>query len=55
MAGTDRQRRLRLAIGLGLAVAQSVAENHGGTFVLKNHPDRGAEALLALALKEGGQ
>lgn len=38
--------------GLGLAVAQSVAENHEGTFLLQNHPDGGAEALLSIALKE---
>ena len=36
--------------GLGLTVVQKVAENHGGAFILRNHPDGGAEAVLILAL-----
>ena len=41
--------------GLGLAVAQSVAENHGGSFVLRNCPGGGAEAVLSLPLVWGGR
>ncbi len=41
--------------GLGLAVAQSVAANHGGSFVLRNHPDGGAEAVLSLEREGSGQ
>ena len=36
--------------GMGLAVAQRVAENHEGAFTLKNHPGGGAEAVLSLSL-----
>lgn len=36
--------------GLGLTVVQKVAENHAGTFTLRNHPDGGAEAVLTLSL-----
>ena len=37
--------------GLGLALVRSVAENHGGSFVLRNAPIGGAEAVLSLSLK----
>lgn len=36
--------------GLGLALVRSVAENHGGSFVLRNAPTGGAEAMLSLSL-----
>jgi signal transduction histidine kinase len=34
--------------GLGLAIARSVAQNHGGTLCLRNLPEGGLEAVLAL-------
>ncbi|MEC5216065.1 signal transduction histidine kinase [Actimicrobium sp. GrIS 1.19] len=34
--------------GLGLTIARNVAESHGGTLVLRNHPDGGLEAILRL-------
>jgi signal transduction histidine kinase len=42
----------RASTGLGLAVAQNVAESHGGSFVLKNCPEGGAEALFSLPLED---
>ena len=36
--------------GLGLTVVQKVAENHDGTFLLRNYPGGGAEAILTLSL-----
>ncbi len=36
--------------GLGLTIARNIAENHGGTLVLCNHPDGGLEARLMLPL-----
>lgn len=36
--------------GLGLTIARAIARRHGGTLVLKNHPDGGLEALLELPL-----
>jgi signal transduction histidine kinase len=50
---TDSSRRG--SIGLGLAVAQNVAENHGGSFVLRNCPEGGAEALFSLPLEGSGK
>jgi len=34
--------------GLGLAVSHGLVEQHGGSLVLEDHPDGGAEALLRL-------
>ena len=34
--------------GLGLTIARNIAEQHGGTLVLRNHPDGGLEAVLSL-------
>lgn len=39
--------------GFGVIVAQTVAENHGGEFLLHNRPEGGAEALLRLPLAGG--
>ncbi len=34
--------------GLGLAISKAIAEIHGGTLTLANHPDGGLEATLSL-------
>ena len=34
--------------GLGLSIARNIAELHGGTLVLQNHPAGGLEAILTL-------
>jgi signal transduction histidine kinase len=35
-------------VGLGLSIARSVAQAHGGQLWLRNHPEGGLEALLSL-------
>lgn len=39
--------------GLGLTIARNIAEQHGGTLVLRNHPEGGLEAVLSLPLQPG--
>lgn len=34
--------------GLGLSIARNIAELHGGSLLLRNHPDGGLEAVLTL-------
>lgn len=34
--------------GLGLSIARNIAELHGGSLLLRNHPDGGLEAILTL-------
>jgi len=34
--------------GLGLTIARNIAEQHGGTVTLRNHPEGGLEAILGL-------
>ena len=36
--------------GIGLAIARNIAEQHGGTVFLRNHPQGGLEAVLELPL-----
>ena len=36
--------------GLGLSIARNIAEMHGGTLKLRNHPEGGLEAVLTLPL-----
>ncbi|HTT07179.1 MAG TPA: ATP-binding protein [Gammaproteobacteria bacterium] len=36
--------------GLGLTIARNIAERHGGSLKLRNHPDGGLEAILELPL-----
>jgi signal transduction histidine kinase len=38
--------------GLGLTIARNIAQQHGGSLTLENHPDGGLEATLTLPLKE---
>lgn len=37
--------------GLGLTIARNIAEQHGGTIQLSNHPDGGLEVVLGLPCK----
>jgi len=37
--------------GLGLSIARNIAESHGGTLVLQNHPAGGLEAILTLPIR----
>ncbi|MEO6354710.1 MAG: ATP-binding protein [Burkholderiaceae bacterium] len=37
--------------GLGLTIASNIAEQHGGSLALRNHPDGGLEAVLTLPQK----
>jgi signal transduction histidine kinase len=37
--------------GLGLALVQSVAENHGGSFTIRNNPNGGAEAVFSVKVE----
>ena len=41
--------------GLGLTIARNIAEKHGGTLVLRNHPSGGLEAILALPLEKAAR
>ena len=38
-------------IGLGLSIARNIAELHGGTLILQNHPAGGLEAILTLPIR----
>ena len=35
-------------VGLGLSIARNIAELHGGTLILQNHPSGGLEAILTI-------
>ncbi len=37
--------------GLGLTIARNIAENHGGSLTLANHPEGGLEATIRLPVK----
>jgi signal transduction histidine kinase len=38
--------------GLGLSIARNIAELHGGTLILQNHPAGGLEAILTLPIRQ---
>ncbi|HEX4300122.1 MAG TPA: ATP-binding protein [Gammaproteobacteria bacterium] len=38
--------------GLGLSIARNIAELHGGTLILQNHPAGGLEAILTLPIRD---
>lgn len=42
-------------VGLGLAIAQSIVQAHGGTLTLSNRPTGGLRAAIALPLSEKSQ
>ncbi|PWB75094.1 MAG: hypothetical protein C3F07_06530 [Anaerolineales bacterium] len=46
----DVGRRIKQGMGLGLAIARQLAQAHGGTLELRNHPDGGALAVLTLPI-----
>lgn len=46
-------KRIRQGMGLGLVIARQLAEIHGGTLELKNHPSGGAIAILTLPITQG--
>ena len=37
--------------GLGLSIARNIADLHGGTLVLQNHPAGGLEAILTIPVR----
>ena len=37
--------------GLGLSIARNIAELHGGTLILQNHPAGGLEAILTVPIR----
>jgi signal transduction histidine kinase len=41
--------------GLGLTIARNIAEQHGGTISLANHPEGGLEVTLVLPEYYGGK
>jgi signal transduction histidine kinase len=43
-------QRLRQGMGLGLSIAQQLAQAHNGSLTLKNHPDGGVIATLTLPI-----
>jgi signal transduction histidine kinase len=46
----DIGRRIKQGMGLGLSIAQQLAQAHGGTLVLENHPEGGTLAILTLPI-----
>jgi signal transduction histidine kinase len=46
----DLGQRLKQGMGLGLSIAQQLAQTHGGTLTLENHPAGGALAILTLPI-----
>jgi signal transduction histidine kinase len=40
-------------VGLGLAIAQSIVQAHGGTLTLSNRPEGGLRATIVLPLSGG--
>ena len=46
----DMGRRIKQGMGLGLSIAQQLAQAHGGSLTLENHPAGGALAILTLPI-----
>jgi len=46
----DIGRRIKQGMGLGLAIAYQLANAHGGSLELKNHPEGGVIAILTLPM-----
>ncbi len=44
----DIGRRIKQGMGLGLSIANQLAQAHGASLVLENHPEGGALAILTL-------
>jgi signal transduction histidine kinase len=47
--GDDARSEENGGVGLGLSIAQTIAQNHGGDITLENKPDHGMRAILKLA------
>ncbi|MGB7873820.1 MAG: HAMP domain-containing sensor histidine kinase [Anaerolineales bacterium] len=45
----DVGRRIKQGMGLGLSIAQQLAQAHGGSLTLENHPQGGTIAILTLS------
>jgi signal transduction histidine kinase len=45
-------RHIKQGMGLGLAIAQQLAQAHGGSLSLENHPAGGAVAILTLLISD---
>jgi signal transduction histidine kinase len=46
----DIGRRIKQGMGLGLSIAQQLAQAHDGTLILENHPEGGTLAILTLPI-----
>jgi signal transduction histidine kinase len=48
----DSRSRQTGGTGLGLTIARNIAEQHGGTLCLRNHPSGGLQATMSLPVKQ---
>ena len=48
----DIGRRIKQGMGLGLSIAQQLAQAHDGSLALENHPEGGTLAILTLPVAE---
>jgi len=46
----DTGRRIKQGMGLGLSISHQLAEAHGGSLIIENHPDGGTLAKLDLPI-----
>ncbi len=51
--GDDSRAGKRHGIGLGLAIAKRVMENHGGSITITSNPTEGTEVVMAIPQTEG--
>jgi signal transduction histidine kinase len=48
----DVGRRIKQGMGLGLSIAQQLAQAHGGCLTLENSPEGGTLAILTLPVAD---